>query len=185
MKQSESARKGIAALGTEMGPAMMEGMLALFAEEQTALVARQPALATDIAYGEHPRHRLDIYGPTALHTDLAARKTSSRPVLVFVHGGGFLKGDKGDTTRWYNACFHTDSHQSKKSFRPMDSAGVRTAAMKCRFNDAHPRACFLILACSLSHMVAAYELRTYDGSIGLTLVRDLFQWGAQSYNSLV
>ena len=104
MKQSESARKGIAALGTEMGPAMMEGMLALFAEEQTALVARQPALATDIAYGEHPRHRLDIYGPTALHTDLAARKTSSRPVLVFVHGGGFLKGDKGDTTRWSNAC---------------------------------------------------------------------------------
>ncbi|MCP4235831.1 MAG: alpha/beta hydrolase [Aestuariibacter sp.] len=104
MKQSESAHKGIAALGTEMGPSMMEGMLALFAEEQTALVARQPALATDIAYGEHPRHRLDIYGPTALHTDLAARKTSSLPVLVFVHGGGFLKGDKGDTTRWYNAC---------------------------------------------------------------------------------
>jgi triacylglycerol lipase len=42
----------------------------------------------DIAYGSDQRHRLDLYLP--LHADGAA------PVVVFLHGGGFIRGDKGD-----------------------------------------------------------------------------------------
>jgi len=42
----------------------------------------------DIAYGSHARHRLDIYG--------ADSTGAARPVLVFVHGGGFVRGDKSE-----------------------------------------------------------------------------------------
>jgi acetyl esterase len=43
-------------------------------------------LLTDLAYGAHPRHRLDVYAPPG---------ASGAPVLVFFHGGGFIRGDKG------------------------------------------------------------------------------------------
>lgn len=41
----------------------------------------------DVHYGRHERQRLDIFTP-------AAGYEIDRPVLVFVHGGGFLAGDK-------------------------------------------------------------------------------------------
>jgi acetyl esterase/lipase len=43
--------------------------------------------ARDIKYGSHERHRLDIYTP-------ASGFEPSRPVLIYVHGGGFVGGDK-------------------------------------------------------------------------------------------
>lgn len=68
-----------------IGPAMgAEGVAATAA----ALAALQPPPAVtplrDQAYGPDPRHRLDVFTPGA----------GSRPVLVFVHGGGFVGGDK-------------------------------------------------------------------------------------------
>jgi triacylglycerol lipase len=42
----------------------------------------------DLAYGPHPRNVLDLHLPS----ETAA---SPLPVLVFVHGGGFVAGDKG------------------------------------------------------------------------------------------
>ncbi|WP_296049139.1 alpha/beta hydrolase [uncultured Alteromonas sp.] len=104
MQQSESVRRAIEELGTELGPAMMEGMLAIFNEEQNAMAEKYPAIATDLAYGEHDRHRLDIYGPHSLIASDSEKPTAGLPVLIFAHGGGFLKGDKGDESRWYNAC---------------------------------------------------------------------------------
>lgn len=38
----------------------------------------------DVAYGDHPRQRLDVYLPEG---------TPAGPVLVFLHGGGFRGGD--------------------------------------------------------------------------------------------
>ena len=40
---------------------------------------------TDLAYGPHARHRLDVYAPPG---------TNGAPVLVLFHGGGFIRGDK-------------------------------------------------------------------------------------------
>ena len=44
-------------------------------------------LLTDLAYGAHARQRLDVFRPTAIQ---------GAPVLVFFHGGGFIRGDKRD-----------------------------------------------------------------------------------------
>ncbi len=53
-------------------------------------VRRGPVLRErDIAYGEHPQQRLDVYRP--------ARATSTRaPVLIQLHGGGWITGSKDD-----------------------------------------------------------------------------------------
>lgn len=44
------------------------------------------SVTRDLAYGPHERHRLDIF--------TAKDAADSRPVLLFVHGGGFTGGNK-------------------------------------------------------------------------------------------
>jgi len=46
-----------------------------------------PKIDRDLTYGNHPRQRLDV------HTGEDTAKTSA-PVVMFVHGGGFVAGDK-------------------------------------------------------------------------------------------
>lgn len=94
--QSEFMRDAIAALGSTLGPDVLATTIGLFEGEQKALVAQQPVSDCDISYGPHERHTLDIYQPALAAEDLS-------PVLVFVHGGGFLKGDKGSDTHWHNS----------------------------------------------------------------------------------
>jgi acetyl esterase/lipase len=56
------------------------------------LLAAQPTAGvqvhTDLRYGEHPRQVLDVYQPTE------GAHAAPRPLLVCVHGGGFIRGDK-------------------------------------------------------------------------------------------
>lgn len=85
-------RAAIAAMGTALGPDVLDACRALFDAEQSALLARTPLRAGDLAYGPHERHRLDLYGTG-----------EALPVLLFVHGGGFVMGDKGGNGRWANA----------------------------------------------------------------------------------
>src|ERR1700712_5445778 len=40
----------------------------------------------DEAYGAHPRQRFDVYAPK--------NAASGNPILVWFHGGGFVRGDK-------------------------------------------------------------------------------------------
>ena len=42
----------------------------------------------DLQYGTDPRQRLDIFAPRTA--------AAARPVVLFVHGGGFVQGDKGN-----------------------------------------------------------------------------------------
>jgi acetyl esterase len=45
----------------------------------------------DLAYGDDERHRLDVYPAVG-----AASRPAAAPVVVFLHGGGFIRGDKAD-----------------------------------------------------------------------------------------
>lgn len=82
----------IRALGTEIAPPMLQGSQALFAPFAPRATPETCAVERDIAYGPDARHRLDVFYPPRNSSRAAA---SARPVLVFVHGGGFVGGDKG------------------------------------------------------------------------------------------
>ncbi len=94
--QNPDIRQSIASLGTTLGPPVIEAVAELYNEEQRALATAYPVTAVDVVYGHHERHRLDIYCPPE-------PQGRSLPVVLFVHGGGFLKGDKGSAQRWHNA----------------------------------------------------------------------------------
>lgn len=91
----DARREAIAALGTVLNPGVLDAVRRLYEEEQQAIAAATSPHAVDIAYGAHERHRLDLYRPEGADSPL--------PVLVFVHGGGFLMGDKGGAESWINA----------------------------------------------------------------------------------
>lgn len=111
-------RRAIEHMGTALGPSVLVAVQALFDEEQTALAARLPLKATDRSYGTHPRNLLDIY---------AVGEAKQRPVVLFVHGGGFRVGDKGGTDAWPNAAVG----------RAMAQAGFLGAVMNYRLAPEH------------------------------------------------
>lgn len=54
-------------------------------------------LVANQAYGPHSRQRMDVYLPQT--------PGNNRPVLLFLHGGGFIRGDKSDRANlgWWGA----------------------------------------------------------------------------------
>jgi triacylglycerol lipase len=80
-------RQRIAALGAALDPQVRTPTLDLFAPLHPSPPYRGVTVAGDIAYGPHPRHRLDVYRCDPM-------PAGARPVLLYVHGGGFTGGDK-------------------------------------------------------------------------------------------
>jgi triacylglycerol lipase len=75
----------IRAAGQSMDPAIGSAYAPLFPESAWEGVR----IERDIAYGPDTLHRLDIYADE--------EGGAGRPVLLFVHGGGFVRGDKHGT----------------------------------------------------------------------------------------
>ncbi len=72
-------------MGQSMDPTVGQLYEPLFAAETYAGIA----LTRDVSYGADALQKLDLYVPEAAEGPL--------PVLVFVHGGGFVRGDKQGT----------------------------------------------------------------------------------------
>jgi acetyl esterase/lipase len=82
-----SVRDKIAALGKAMDDDVVAQTVALYAG---LLRTKPPAPCTvrkDIPYGGHARQRLDVYAP-------AAAASAPLPIVVYIHGGGFVGGNK-------------------------------------------------------------------------------------------
>jgi acetyl esterase/lipase len=106
LNQAPATRAAIAAMGYEMSPEVAPAVRELLFDEQTRLVASFPPTALDIAYGEHPRQVLDVYAPGA-HEGAA-------PILVWLHGGGFTRGEKRTPGQPFNA--HAGSFAAANGF---------------------------------------------------------------------
>lgn len=80
-----SIRSELLKLGADLSPTMIQ-------ETQRLIARHLPGLRPDVvvtrdhSYGPDPRHRLDVFAPRV--------SLAPAPVLVFVHGGGFVMGDK-------------------------------------------------------------------------------------------
>jgi predicted esterase len=72
-------------LGPEITPELVMTSWTLLKPFHDKVGYTAPKIDRDLAYGDHERHRLDV------HT---SGEESGAPVLVFVHGGGFVGGDK-------------------------------------------------------------------------------------------
>jgi triacylglycerol lipase len=77
-------RAKLEALGRELTPEMLGGTNQLFAG-MNAGVDPATKVSRDLSYGPDERNRLDLFARDSL---------SGAPVFVFVHGGGFVMGDK-------------------------------------------------------------------------------------------
>lgn len=69
------------------------GTAALYAPLHVALQHEAVDVRRDQAYGPHDRHRADVFMPRA--------SGAARPLIVFVHGGGFTRGAKSTAGQFY------------------------------------------------------------------------------------
>jgi triacylglycerol lipase len=76
--------KAIRAAGPVIDPAFAKNLYAPL----LASAPRGGEILRDIAYGGDERHRLDVYLPVGAQ--------GPAPVVIFLHGGGFIRGDKAD-----------------------------------------------------------------------------------------
>ena len=83
------------------------------ADALTAAARNELRHHLDIAYGEDPKQKLDLYLP---------RGEPSGPVFVFIHGGGFVEGDR--------------SHYGYIA-RPFAADGVATVVISYRLSPNH------------------------------------------------
>lgn len=89
------------ALMADIGPRWAEdvsGHIRLMIQEFSKIHALNPArhsrVANDIPYGSHPRQKLDLFLPPSAGEVL--------PVMIFVHGGAFVEGDRNRTPQIYS-----------------------------------------------------------------------------------
>ena len=75
----------IKALGRELSPELLGATRNLVTPLVPANLLDGITVTRDIAYGDHDRHRLDVFSDSG---------NTLKPVLLFIHGGGFIAGDK-------------------------------------------------------------------------------------------
>jgi len=83
-------RRGIAKIARETSGGVRDETFVLYSPLHPTEVTHR--VVRDVAYGPDARHLLDIHLP-------AVEARTALPVLCFVHGGGFVGGDKGGPGR--------------------------------------------------------------------------------------
>ena len=80
----------VASVGQRLSPEIYADLKKLYAPLQLRPLQGVPGVVRNLAYGPHPRHRLNLFPP-------AGETVEAKWALVFMHGGGFVTGDKEET----------------------------------------------------------------------------------------
>lgn len=86
MSFTELSRR-ILSIGREVNPTTAQATRELMAPFARPLDPAVVSVERDVHYGEDERQRMDIFTP-------AGGREPARPLLIFIHGGGFVAGDK-------------------------------------------------------------------------------------------
>lgn len=89
-----SVAEGVRAFGDRLGPDVVKGVTELYKPLHEAASKKGVTVTKDIAYGSGERQKLDLYVPSNLPAGAKVQ------VLVFAHGGGFVRGDKKDVAHF-------------------------------------------------------------------------------------
>jgi acetyl esterase/lipase len=73
-------------MGTPVSPEAIVAVRELYTPFQEAEPYEGIGVTRDQAYGKHPRQQLDVFAPDGI--------AEPRPVVLFVHGGGFVGGER-------------------------------------------------------------------------------------------
>jgi acetyl esterase len=131
------------------------------------------AVDRDRIYGDDVRHRLDVYRAEAA--------PAPRPVLVFLHGGGFLRGDKSERENFGQYFARAGFVVLVANYRlaPMHRwpAGAQDAVAVCEWARVHaealggdPRRIFLAgESAGAAHAAAASLIRQLHPPGGLAI----------------
>lgn len=87
----EAAKAKIKSFGQQTSVAILEEVRSALAPLLNHPQGSEISVVRDIAYGAHPRHRLNVFSPR--------QSAAPRDVLIFVHGGAFVMGDKEEVPR--------------------------------------------------------------------------------------
>ena len=75
----------ISAMGASITPELVDASQRLYAADHPTALPPGVTVTRDQQYGPDERNRLDVFAPPV---------AAPRPVLLYVHGGGFVRGDK-------------------------------------------------------------------------------------------
>lgn len=82
-------QRQVQALGVDFNPEALAATRAIYRPHLD--LSEAAVEKVDLAYGPHERHRLDVYLPSR----------APRAIVVFIHGGGFVAGDKNGDGVYY------------------------------------------------------------------------------------
>jgi triacylglycerol lipase len=81
----DDTARAIAQIPIPLSPEMIAASQSLYQAQHETEPYRDVVVTRDAKYGSHERQRLDVFAPAG---------GGPRPVLIYVHGGGFIAGDK-------------------------------------------------------------------------------------------
>jgi acetyl esterase/lipase len=175
----------------KMGPTLNPTVISKSSELMRPLQAPRSGLpvSKDIAYGSDPLQKLDLYPPQ--------RKSGGpSPIVVFVHGGGFARGDKrgGENVAAYFARHGMlgvtmNYRLTPAATWPAQSLDIGSATAWLRANAGRyggdPNRIILIGYSSAGGAVASYlfdqSINTpRDGIVGAVLISGVYGYASQS-----
>ena len=175
----------------EMGPTLNSTVISKSGELMRPLQAPRDGLpvSKDVAYGPDPLQKLDLYPPQG-------KSGAPSPIVVYVHGGGFARGDKrsGENIAAYFARHGMlgvtiNYRLTPAATWPAQSLDIGSAIAWLRANAGRyggdPDRIILIGHSSAGGAVASYVLdqsinTPRDGIVGAVLISGVYGYAPQS-----
>ena len=154
---------------------------------QKAVLSADTSVKSDVPYGKDELQRLDIYAP---------KKAKDAPVVLFIHGGEWMKGDKADVS--FKPKFFNDNgivfvslnyRLSPKDVHPAHVSDIASAVRWVRDHasdiGASPNKIFLMghsAGCHLAALAALDPRHLEKEKLKTTDLRGVIAWSGGMYD---